>query len=81
MRRIKLTRDEREIENNLEHYVSVSREDINEMAHIIKARKKNAVLNIRVNSEDLKNLKQKAARMGLKYQTFISEILRKVAKA
>jgi predicted DNA binding CopG/RHH family protein len=47
----------------------------------LEARKKYAVLNIRVNSYDLAHLKQKAQKMGIKYQTFISEILHRVAQA
>lgn len=83
MRTIKLTQQERAIENALMkgEYVSVSKEEFNEMALAIAARKKDAVLNVRVNSRDLKNIKLKAHRLGIKYQTFISEILHKVAQA
>lgn len=83
MRTIKLTRQERAIEDALMkgEYVSVSKEEFNEIAQAVAARKKDAVLNVRVNSNDLKNLKHKAHRLGIKYQTFISEILHKVAQA
>jgi predicted DNA binding CopG/RHH family protein len=47
----------------------------------IERRKKDAVLNIRINSYDLEALKQKARKIGVKYQTLISEILHKVAEA
>ena len=47
----------------------------------LEKRKKDAVLNIRVNSYDLEHIKQKARKIGVKYQTFISEILHKVAEA
>ena len=41
---------------------------------------RDAVLNIRVNSWDLAQIKQKAQKLGIKYQTLISEILHKVAQ-
>jgi predicted DNA binding CopG/RHH family protein len=83
MRRIKLTREEKAIEDALlrGEYKSVSKEEFNRIAKALEARKKNAVLNIRLNSGDLQNLKQKASKLGVKYQTFISEILHKIAQA
>ena len=81
MRRIQLIKQEQAIENSLEQYVEANKEEFHRIARIIEARKKKSVLNIRINSGDLKNLKQKAAQLGLKYQTFISEILHKVAQA
>ncbi|MDO8662912.1 MAG: CopG family antitoxin [Candidatus Omnitrophota bacterium] len=83
MRKIKLTKQEKSIEDALlrGEYVSVSRERFAEIAAALEARKKDAVLNIRVNSYDLENIKQKAHKLGVKYQTFISEVLHKVAEA
>jgi len=81
MRKIKLTKEERWIEDHLEEFVPVSQEKYNEIARALEARKKDAVLNIRVNSYDLETIKQKARKIGVKYQTFISEILHKVAQA
>jgi len=83
MRAIKLTRQEKAVEDALMkgEYIDVSKEEFNEMARVIAARRKDAVLNVRVNSNDLKNLKHKAHKLGIKYQTFISEILHKVARA
>lgn len=79
MRRIKLTKEEQWIEDHLEEFVSVSREKYAEIAKALEARKKDAVLNLRVNRLDLENIKQKARKLGVKYQTFISEILHNVA--
>lgn len=81
VRRIKLTKEEKAIENALVHgeYVPVSKEEHNKIAAALAARRKNAVLNIRINQGDLNNLKQKAKRLGVKYQTFISELLHKIA--
>ncbi len=81
MRRIRLTRQERAIEENLlkGEYFDVGVEKFEEIAQAVAARRKDAVLNIRINSQDLRNIKQKAQIVGLKYQTFISEILHRIA--
>jgi predicted DNA binding CopG/RHH family protein len=83
MRRIKLTREEKAIEDALlrGEYKSVSKEEFNRIAKALEARKKDAVLNIRLNSGDLESLKQKAHKLGVKYQTFIAEILHNFAQA
>ena len=82
-RRIKLTKMERELEAAAERgeFVSVSRKRFEEIAEAIAARRKDAVLNIRVNSGDLESLKEKAGKLGVKYQTFISELLHRAAQA
>lgn len=79
MRKIKLTKEERWIEDHLEEFIPVSKAEFTEIAQAIEARKKDAVLNIRVNSYDLVSLKEKARKMGIKYQTFIAEILHRAA--
>ncbi len=83
MRKITLTGQEKEIENELLKgaYKSVSKKKFDAIAKSLAARKKDAVLNIRVNSSDLSNIKHKAKKFGIKYQTFISELLHKVAQA
>lgn len=80
MRKIKLTKQERWIEDHAEEFVPMSREEYNKIVEALERRKKDAVLNIRVNSYDLEHIKQKARQLGIKYQTFISEILHKVAQ-
>ena len=80
MRKAKLTKEERWIEEHIEEFVPVSKDTFNEIVQALERRKKDAVLNIRVNSYDLEHLKQKAQKLGIKYQTFISEILNKVAE-
>lgn len=81
MRRIKLTRAEKAIEASIDEYISVPKAEYNAIVKALEARRKNAVLNIRVNKGDLDNIKYKAKQLGVKYQTFISEILHKVAMA
>ena len=81
MRRIKLTSKEKEIESSLikGEYVDVDKREFEEIAQSLAARRKDTVLNIRVNSQDLQNIKQKAKKHGVKYQTFISELLHRFA--
>lgn len=81
MRRIKLTREERAIEEALlrGEYQDVSKAEFERMAQALAARRKDAVLNIRINSQDLRSLKQKANKLGVRYQTFIAEFLRRLA--
>ena len=81
MRRIKLTRYEKSIEDALVRgeYVPVSQEEFEEAARALAARRKNTVLNIRINQGDLDCLKLKAKKLGVKYQSFISEILHRIA--
>lgn len=83
MRNIKLTRQEKTIEENLlkGEYVDIDKDMFTSITHAIASRKKNAVLNIRVNSNDLENIKQRAKRMGIKYQTFLSEIIHRIAQS
>ena len=80
-RRMRQTKEEKAVDDALVRgdFVPVSRAEFNRIAKAIEARKKDAVLNIRINQGDLDNLKLKAERLGVKYQTFISEILHRVA--
>lgn len=81
MRKIKLTKEEQAIENNLEQFVRVDKQEYEHIIQAIAARKKDAVLNVRVNSHDLTSIKQKAQRLGIKYQTLISEVIHRIAQA
>jgi len=81
MRRIRLTRQERAVEDALlrGEYVRVSKAEFEEIARSLAARRKDTVLNIRINSQDLRSIKHKANRLGVRYQTFIAELLHRVA--
>lgn len=83
MRRMRLTRQEKAIEEGLikGEYLNVSKQEFCEIAEAIENRKKDAILHIRVNSDDLKSIKNKAHKLGIKYQTFISEILHRLSRA
>ncbi|MEA3359872.1 MAG: CopG family antitoxin [Thermodesulfobacteriota bacterium] len=79
MKDIKLDDFEKDIENNAEQFVKVSKksqEKINRV--ILKANEKNRVT-LRLNNQILQLIKRKAQEEGLPYQTFISSILHKYA--
>lgn len=80
MRKIKLTKHEQWIEDHAEEFVPLRGEEYKRIAEALERRKKDAVLNIRVNSYDLQALKDKARKLGIKYQSYISEILHKIAQ-
>jgi len=81
MRKIKLTQSEKQIENALlqGEYINIDAVEFKNIAETIASRKKDSVLNIRMNSRDLKLIKRKAQQFGIKYQTFISELLHNIA--
>jgi predicted DNA binding CopG/RHH family protein len=80
-RRIRLTKQEKEIENALiaGKLIDIDKKELEQISQAIARRKKDTVLNIRINSRDLRSIKQKAKKLGIKYQTFISEVLHKIA--
>jgi len=81
MKKLILTDQERQIEKDLMEgsYKSVSDSELRIIADAINMRKKDAVLNIRVNKQDLENIKKKAKKLGVRYQTFLSEIIHRMA--
>jgi predicted DNA binding CopG/RHH family protein len=81
MKKIKLSRSEKAIEAALirGEYRPVKKAEFDRIAEAIARRKKDAVLNIRVNRHDLECIKQKAKQMGIPYQTFVSELIHQYA--
>lgn len=81
MKKAGLTKEERRIERELlrGEYRPVSRAEFDRIAKAIARRRKDAVLNIRVNSEDLAGIKEKARAAGVPYQTFVSELIHRYA--
>ncbi len=79
MRKVKLSKYEQFFEDHADEFVPAPKEEFEKIKAMLEARKKNAVLNIRINKGDLDSLKSKAKRMGVKYQSYISEILHRVA--
>lgn len=79
MKKMKLTKYEQYIEDHMDEFVPVSKDKFKSIVKALEARKKDAVLNIRINQGDLNSLKDKARQLGVKYQSFIAEILHNVA--
>jgi predicted DNA binding CopG/RHH family protein len=81
MKKFKLSPEEREIEDALVRgeYRPAGEAEFRRIANALARRKKDAVLNIRVNSQDLDGLKKKAKRLGVPYQSLISELLHQFA--
>lgn len=77
MKKIRLNKSEMATERALMRgeYAPAGAAEVRAIARAITARRKDAVLNIRINSGDLGHLKEKAKKLGIPYQTFISEIL------
>lgn len=77
MKKQALSRSEKAVENSLlrGEYRPAKPADLAAIAEAIARRKKNAVLNIRVNREDLESIKRKAKHLGIPYQTLVSELL------
>lgn len=77
----KLTTSEKKIESALVkgEFLDVGKTEFEAVAEAIASRKKDAVLNIRVNGEDLKSIKRKAKKYGIRYQTLISEWFHQIA--
>lgn len=82
MRKTKLTKQEQIIENELlvGDHLSVNNSVFNDIAESLAARKKDAVINIRVNNKDLEAIKQTAKKLGVKYQSLISELIHRTVK-
>ena len=80
-KKIKLTKEEQWIEDHLEEFVPVTGPEYDAIVAALERKKKEMVLNMRINGDDLKAIKQKAKKAGIKYQTLISEMLHRFAKA
>ncbi len=83
-KRLKLNKYERSISEAIdrgEYDVRASKEETEKIWAAIEAYRKNAILHIRINEAVLQKLKDKAKKLGVKYQTFIAEVLRSVAQS
>ena len=76
-KRMRLTKEERENERDNERglYVDAPKELTDEIVEMLKRRKKDAILSIRINSIDLARVKQKASKLGVRYQSYIAELI------
>lgn len=73
----KLDKFENEIEKNILNFKKPSRAKLNKIESIIKKAKEKKNISLRVDAQDLGQLKLRAVREGLPYQTLISSILHK----
>ena len=82
MKKLKLTKEEKEIENALlgGEYKPIKGKELANIENTLKSRKKDITMTIRVNSEDIEKIKSKAKELGIKYQSYISEIIHQVAQ-
>jgi predicted DNA binding CopG/RHH family protein len=83
MKKHKLTKEEKEIENALlrGEYIPIKGKELDNIEKALKLRKKDITMTIRVNSEDIEKIKNKAKKLGVKYQSYISEVIHQVAEA
>ncbi len=81
MKKSRLTKEEKSIEQALlnNEYVNVDPKVFDQIAQALVARRKDTVLSLRVNSKDLESIKKKAQKVGIKYQTFLSELIHQAA--
>ena len=68
---------ERQIENSTQPYRAVSKKEREKIESIIARVRKSRSVNIRIAQSVLEELKRRASREGLPYQTLISSILHK----
>ena len=82
-KRLKLNKYERSISEAIERgeYVEGSKEEAEKIRAAVEEYRKNAILHIRISEAVLRKLKEKAKKVGVKYQTFIAEALRRVAQS
>ena len=83
MKKHKLTKEEKEIENALlrGEYIPIKGKELENIEKALKQRKKDITMTIRVNSGDIEKIKNKAKKLGVKYQSYISEVIHQVAEA
>lgn len=82
MKRAKLSKEEKDVEAALlkGEFKPLKGKELAKIENALKARKKDVTMTIRVNSEDIDKIKNKANKLGVKYQSYISEIIHQVAQ-
>ncbi|HRX15664.1 MAG TPA: CopG family antitoxin [Spirochaetota bacterium] len=75
MKKVILSKDETDIENNIESYVSVSEKKRERILAALQQPK--VSITLRVDSNDLEKIKTLAEKEGMPYQTLISSVLHK----
>ncbi|MBI4397905.1 MAG: hypothetical protein HY586_02135, partial [Candidatus Omnitrophica bacterium] len=62
-------------------FVPITGKQLKDVADAIAARKKDTTLTIRVNSGDIRRIRKMAGEKKIPYQSYISEVIHRVAKA
>jgi predicted DNA binding CopG/RHH family protein len=73
----RLTKEEKEIENNSDNLKRISKEKRNKVLSIIERARKGHAISLRLSEFDLEMIKKKAESEGLPYQTLINTVLHK----
>ncbi|MBI2436769.1 MAG: antitoxin [Candidatus Magasanikbacteria bacterium] len=74
---IKLTREEQQIEDEIEKFVPLSVTESEELMEAIERSKKSSNISLRLSTDDLIRIKNLAQKEGLPYQTLIGSVLHK----
>lgn len=77
MSKLKLDDYEKEIEKNILKFRKASKTKINKVEKILQKANEKKTISLRVNSQDIEQLKLRAEQDGIPYQTLISSILHK----
>ena len=77
MKTYKLTDEEKEIEQEIEHFIPISCRKKEQVEKIIEQAKKNRSISLRISNYTLEKLKEKANDEGIPYQRLINSILHK----
>jgi predicted DNA binding CopG/RHH family protein len=80
-KKFKLTKEEQWIEDHADEFVPITGPEYDFIVASLERKRKEMVLNMRINGDDLEAIKRKAQKSGIKYQTLISEVLHRFAKA
>ena len=77
MGKLKLDDYEKEIEKNILKFRKASKVKINKVEKILRKANEKKNISLRVNSQDIEQLKLRTEQEGIPYQTLISSILHK----
>ena len=77
MKKIKLTDDEKLIEESINVLKPIDSKKANKINEILAKARKNRSISLRISNYDLEKLKEKAEMVGMPYQTLINSVLHK----
>lgn len=77
MKKIILTKEEQEIEDNAENFVPLSPENKRRSDAAMEKARKEAHISLRISEQELRGIKEQAKEEGLPYQTLIGSVLRR----